>query len=74
MHVFGPLTLAAGLAFSLAATTFAQDWDDEWDSGPGDLPVEIHGFVEGAGGVRVVDNSVMPDDFVLGETRFRLDR
>jgi hypothetical protein len=70
---FGPLTLAAGLVFSLANPTLAEDWDDEWDNGSGELPVEIHGFVEGAGGARVTDNPVMPDDFVLGEARFRLD-
>ena len=55
----------------VAGSAVAQDdWDDGWDEA---LPIEIHGFVEAAGGARVVDDPAQPDDFVLGEARFRLD-
>ncbi len=56
--------LAAGLG--TARTVLAQD---DWD----EAPLEIHGFVEVAGAARVVSDPVQPDDFVLGEARFRLD-
>jgi hypothetical protein len=56
--------LAAGLG--AARTVPAQD---DWD----EIPVEIHGFLEAAGAARVVSDPVQPDDFLLGEARFRLD-
>jgi hypothetical protein len=56
--------LVAGLG--LARTGLGQDlWDE--------AAVEIHGFLEAAGAARVVSDPVQPDDFVLGEARFRLD-
>ena len=60
--------IASVLAASLgpARTVLAQD---DWD----EAPVEIHGFLEAAGAARVVSDPVQPDDFVLGEARFRLD-
>ena len=46
--------------------------EDDWDEEEG-LPVEIHGFVEGALARRVKEDAVQSDDFLLGEARFRLD-
>jgi len=62
---------------SLAWTSHAQrqeesDWEDDWEE-DGGLPVEIHGFAEGALAPRVREDPVQSDDFVLGEGRFRLD-
>jgi hypothetical protein len=45
--------------------------DDDWEEEG--LPVEIHGFAEGALAHRVKEDPVQSDDFLLGEARFRLD-
>lgn len=73
--------IIALLALVLAAPARAQDdgWDDDpWGGDSGgevgtSLPVEIHGFLETAGASRVTENPYQPDDFVLGEGRFRLE-
>ncbi|MEE9244713.1 MAG: hypothetical protein V3U63_00805, partial [Gemmatimonadota bacterium] len=49
-----------------ARTAVAQD---DWD----EAAVEIHGFVEAATASRVTGDPTQPDDFLLGEARFRLD-
>lgn len=65
--------ISACLLLTFAAEARAQDdWDDDWEEESA-LPVEIHGFVEGAGGARVSDDPTRDDDFTLGEARFRLD-
>ncbi|MEE9271220.1 MAG: hypothetical protein V3V49_13280, partial [Candidatus Krumholzibacteria bacterium] len=69
------IVLAAGLT-AAASTAWTQDTtSDDWDEGSdlGDLPVEIHGFVEGATATRVGDDPTQPDQLVLSEARFRLD-
>jgi hypothetical protein len=68
--------LVVMLAQCLVGASLAEDddWDDDdWGDEGSLLPVEFHGFVEGAMGFRVVDNPVLPDDFVLGEGRFQLE-
>ena len=72
-RVRSAVTLLALAIVLAAAPALAQDdWDDDWDD-EDTLPVEIHGYVEGAGSARVVDDPTTEDDFVLGEARFRLD-
>jgi hypothetical protein len=62
--------LSAGVVVG-AASAQDDDWDD-WDD-EGALPVEVHGFVEGAVGGRVADDPTTSDDLLLNEARFRLD-
>ena len=58
---------------SFIRTTQAQvETQDEWDE-EDTLPVEIHGFVEGAYSARMMKDPTQTNDFVLGEARFRLD-
>lgn len=65
------------LTLALAWTSAAQqqeedDWEeDDWEEDA--LPVEIHGFAEGALSRRVKEDPVQSGDFPLGEARFRLD-
>lgn len=69
IHFVIAFGIVAGLMFGVTDRVFAQDdWDEE-----GEAPVEIHGFVEGAMGGRVVDDPSTPDDALLNEARFRLD-
>jgi hypothetical protein len=64
------ITLIPGLIPELSG---AQDHEeDDWDEEEG-LPVEIHGYVEGALARRVKKDPVQSDDWLLGEARFRLD-
>lgn len=63
------ILLVAATLVGLAAPVVGQD---DWDE-PADLPIEIHGFVEGAVGARIVDDPTQPDDFLVNEARFRLD-
>ena len=73
----GRLLTTLFLTLALAWTSGAQqqeedDWEeDDWDKNA--LPVEIHGFAEGALARRVKEDPVQSDDFLLGEARFRLD-
>lgn len=62
-------------ALLLAGPASAQDdWgDDDWGDEGGPLPVEVHGFVEGAASGRVDDDPAQSSDLVLSEARFRLD-
>jgi hypothetical protein len=60
------------ITLTLAWTSRAQQQDDDWEE-EGGLPVEIHGFAEGALAHRVKEDPVQSDDFPLGEARFRLD-
>jgi hypothetical protein len=67
--------LAAGLT-AAEGTAWTQDkTSDDWDEGSdaSALPVEIHGFVEGATATRVGDDPTQPDQLVVSEARFRLD-
>ena len=67
------LLLLVGLSVgAVAGTASAQDDWDDWDE-EDTIPVEIHGFVEGAVGGRVVDDATGVDDLLLNEARFRLD-
>ena len=59
------------ITLSLAWTSRAQQQDDDWEENA--LPVEIHGFAEGALARRIIEDPVQSDDFLLGEARFRLD-
>jgi hypothetical protein len=45
---------------------------DDWEAEEA-LPVEIHGFAEGAGSARITKDRAQRDGFVLSEARFRLD-
>jgi hypothetical protein len=69
-----PLPVLVGLALcaALPAAAEGEDDGDGWEDGE-TVPVEVHGFVEGAGGARVTDHPATADGFVLGESRFRLD-
>ena len=60
------------ITLTLAWTSRAQQQDDDWEE-EGGLPVELHGFTEGALAHRVKEDPVQSDDFLLGEARFRLD-
>ncbi|MDH3216654.1 MAG: hypothetical protein OEN01_10215 [Candidatus Krumholzibacteria bacterium] len=61
--------LVLAVSLLLIRPALAQDdWEDD-----GNLPVEVHGFADGAFGGRLADNSAQADDIVLGEARFRLD-
>lgn len=61
------------LVHCVVAPALAQDdRDDGWDD-EDENAVEIHGFVEGAGSARVGNDPTTDDDFLLGETRFRLE-
>lgn len=63
------LALLGALLFLWAPSPVAaQSWDDE----EGSLPVEVHGFLEAAGAARAIDQKIHPNDFLLGEARFRL--
>ncbi len=53
-------------ALGTGGTAVAQE---EW----ADIPVEIHGFAEAATAARLTGDTRQPDDFLLGEARFRLD-
>lgn len=70
-YVF-PSALAMMALLVLASSVFAQDDWDDWDD-DGDLPIEIHGFVEYAAGGRVVDDPTQAGDVLLNEPRLRLD-
>ena len=56
----------AAASIGTSGTAMAQD---EWN----DVPLEIHGFTEAAFGSRVTADPLQPNDFLLGEVRFRLD-
>jgi len=70
IYVFAILItlLLASIRTSQAQVETQDQWDEE-DT----LPVEIHGFVEGAFSARVMKDPTQTNDFVLGEVRFRLD-
>ncbi len=57
-------------ALPLAGPASAQD---DWGDEDAVLPVEVHGFVEGAVAGRTGNDPTQPGDMVLGEARFRLD-
>ena len=73
----GQLLTTLFLTLALAGTSGARqqeedDWEeDDWEENA--LPVEIHGFAEGALARRIIEDPVQSDDFLLGEARFRLD-
>jgi hypothetical protein len=67
------LLLLVGLgAGAVPGTASAQDDWDDWDEDE-ELPVEIHGFVEGLAGGRVVEDETADGDLLANEARFRLD-
>jgi hypothetical protein len=67
------LLLLVGLgAGAVSGTASAQDDWDDWDEEEAP-PVEIHGFVEGLVGGRVVEDKTADSDLLANEARFRLD-
>lgn len=66
------LSLLALSLFFPGHIALAQDDWDEWGD-EGELPIEIHGFVDYSFGGRVVEDPAQPDDLLLNEARIRLD-
>lgn len=69
------LGLASALATASAVAASGSGWaEDPWSSEARAGPSwSVHGFAEGAGGVRTRDNPVIDDDVVLGELRSQLE-
>ncbi len=67
-------SLLAAMVVTLTSPLRAEDeWEDDWGEEESSFPISIHGFLEGAGAYRIVDDPVQSDDWLMGEARLQLD-
>jgi hypothetical protein len=72
-------SLLSAMAVTLASPLRAEDdwgdddWADDWEEEESSFPISIHGFLEGAGALRIVDDPVQSDAWLMGEGRLQLD-